>query len=145
MNKALFLDRDGVINVQKGYITKFEEIEFNEQIIEFIKRHPEHIKIIVTNQSGISRGYFTNEEYLELERKITSELAIKGVIIHETFHCWHHPDENCSCRKPEIGMFEKAIKKYNIDVSNSIMIGDRDSDIEAGKKAGIGLLLKVST
>ena len=144
MNKALFLDRDGVINVQKGYITRFEEIEFNFEILDLIKRYPDFIKIIITNQSGISRGYFSEQEYLELERKINEKLCEYGIFIHETYHCNHHPDELCSCRKPNIDFFKDAIEKYNIDVTKSIMVGDRDSDIEAGKNAGIKVQLKVS-
>ena len=146
MKKALFLDRDGVINIDKGYVYKIENIEFIEEIFNICKYYQKkgYLIIIITNQSGIARGYYTQEDFFRLMDWMKIELKKRGVFITDVFFCPHHPDENCECRKPKPGMILKAKEKYNLDLENSILIGDKNSDIEAGKQAGIKKLIKVN-
>jgi len=146
MKKALFLDRDGVINIDKGYVYKIEDIEFIEEIFNICKYYQKkgYLIIIITNQSGIARGYYTQEDFFRLMDWMKIELKKRGVFITDVFFCPHHPDENCECRKPKPGMILKAKEKYNLDLENSILIGDKNSDIEAGKQAGIKKLIKVN-
>jgi D-glycero-D-manno-heptose 1,7-bisphosphate phosphatase len=138
-NKALFLDRDGVINIDKGYVHKIEDFEFIEGIFDLCKSYQDkgYLIIVITNQAGIARGYYTEEDFLKLSEWMKKEFAKKNVIITDIFYCPHHPDftGECECRKPKPGMILEAAKKYNIDLSKSILIGDKITDIEAGKRA----------
>lgn len=142
MNKAIFLDRDGVIN-KKGepyYVYLIEDFEFNEGVFEalrlFISKG--YLLIVVTNQGGIAKKVFTEIQLSDLHNYMTDELAQNGVQLTHVYHCPHHPDyEVCSCRKPGSLLFERAIKEYDIDTSESFMIGDSDIDIIASEKAGI--------
>ena len=142
MNKAAFFDRDGTINVEKNYLYKVEDFEFIEGIPELIKKYNDegYIVIVVTNQAGIARGYYTEEDMNILHRYINEQLAKIGAHIDAFYFCPHHPDitGECNCRKPKTGMLEKAIKDWDIDVSQSILYGDKPWDIVAGKKCGIG-------
>ncbi|SKC35006.1 D-alpha,beta-D-heptose 1,7-bisphosphate phosphatase [[Eubacterium] yurii] len=142
MNKAAFFDRDGTINVEKNYLYKVGDFEFIEGIPELIKKYNDegYIVIVVTNQAGIARGYYTEEDMNILHRYINEQLAKIGAHIDAFYFCPHHPDitGECNCRKPKTGMLEKAIKDWDIDVSQSILYGDKPWDIEAGKKCGIG-------
>jgi len=137
--KAAFLDRDGVINVDKGYVYKIEDFEFKEGIFELLKLLQEKgfELFVVTNQSGIGRGYYTLKDFEKLTEFMLNELKKRGIEIKEVAFCPHHPDENCECRKPKPAMILNLAKKYNINLKNSIMIGDKLSDIKAGKNAGI--------
>ena len=145
--KALFLDRDGVINEDYGYVYKKEDFKFKEGIFESLKLAIKkgYTIFIVTNQSGIARKYYTEDDFYQLMEWVKEEFKKRGIIIKDINFCPHHPDITgvCECRKPNAGMILDLAKKYNIDLKNSIMIGDKDSDIEAGKKAGIGKNLKV--
>jgi len=145
--KALFLDRDGVINEDYGYVYKKEDFKFKEGIFEALKLAIKkgYTIFIVTNQSGIARKYYTEDDFYQLMEWVKEEFKKRGIIIKDIKFCPHHPDITgvCECRKPNAGMILDLAKKYNIDLKNSIMIGDKDSDIEAGKKAGIGKNLKV--
>jgi len=146
MNRAIFLDRDGVINKDLGYVHKIEEFIFLPGVFEALRHFQNlgYLLIIVTNQSGIGRGYYTKEQFLSLSEWMVEEFLKEGIKITDIFFCPHRPDEGCKCRKPEPGMILEAAKKYNIDLENSWMIGDKRSDIEAGKQAGVKntLLLK---
>ena len=137
--KAAFLDRDGVINIDKGYVHKIEDFEFKEGIFELLKLLQEKgfTLFVVTNQSGIARGYYTIKEFENLTEYMLNELRKKGIEIKEVAFCPHHPDENCECRKPKPGMILDLAKKYSITLKDSIMIGDKISDMEAGESAGI--------
>lgn len=141
MNKAAFFDRDGTINVEKNYLYKVEDFEFIEGIPELIKKYNDegYIVIVVTNQAGIARGYYTEEDMNILHRYINEQLAKIGAHIDAFYFCPHHPDitGECNCRKPKTGMLEKAINDWNIDVTKSILYGDKPWDIEAGDKCGI--------
>lgn len=146
MHKAIFLDRDGVVNVDKGYVCKLEDFEPIDKNIEFIKKlnsNNGYLVFIITNQAGIARGYYTEEEFLEFEKLVEEYLKKQGIDIEKTYYCPHHPEGIvkkyaivCDCRKPKIGMIMKASKEYNIDLKNSFVIGDKNTDIEAGIAAG---------
>lgn len=139
MKKAVFLDRDGVINIDKNYVHKIEDFEFCDGVFEALRHFQKlgYLLIIVTNQSGIGRGYYAEQDFQILSDWMQKELLHVGVKIDAIYHCPHTPDANCTCRKPKSGMLEEAIKDFNIDVNQSWMIGDKPSDIEAAQNAGI--------
>ncbi|QNE68560.1 D-glycero-beta-D-manno-heptose 1,7-bisphosphate 7-phosphatase [Fusobacterium hwasookii] len=149
MKKAIFLDRDGTINVEKDYIYKSEDLVFEEGTIETLKtfKNLGYILIVVSNQSGIARGYFTEEDLNIFNNNMNEILKKNGVEITEFYCCPHHPDgigeykKVCECRKPNNKMIEDAIKKYNIDREKSYMIGDKTSDIGAGIKSNLKTVL----
>ncbi|WP_345992926.1 D-glycero-beta-D-manno-heptose 1,7-bisphosphate 7-phosphatase [Sulfurimonas sp. HSL-1716] len=139
--KALFLDRDGVINKEINYLYKIEDFEFIDGIFELCRFYQKkgYLLIVVTNQSGIARGYYTSEQFDTLTSWMIEEFAKNGIKIDKVYYCPHHPDISgkCECRKPDIGMFTEAEKEFDIDLKNSIMVGDNERDIEAALKAGI--------
>jgi len=141
MNKALFLDRDGVINVEKDYLYKIEDFEFIDGIIELCQHFIQlgYIIIVVTNQSGIARGYYTQEQFDSLTSWMLGMFSERGVEITHVYYCPHHPDITgiCSCRKPEPGMIIDAQSEFDIDLENSILIGDKERDIESALRAGL--------
>ena len=149
MNKAIFLDRDGTINVEKDYIYKCEDLVFEEGSVEALKtfKNLGYILIVVSNQSGIARGYFTEEDLKAFNDNMNEKLKEESVEITEFYCCLHHPDglaeykKVCDCRKPNNKMLEDAIKKYNIDREKSYMIGDKVSDIGAGLKSKLKTVL----
>ncbi|MGM0568806.1 MAG: D-glycero-beta-D-manno-heptose 1,7-bisphosphate 7-phosphatase, partial [Elusimicrobiota bacterium] len=137
--KAVFLDRDGTINVDKGYVVKKKDLEFIPGVFEALRklRKAGFLLIVVTNQSGIARGYYSQLDYRRFNDYFQEALFREGVIIDRVFHCPHHPDEGCLCRKPGTEMIERAAEELNINMEGSFMVGDKDSDISAGKKAGL--------
>ena len=149
MKKAIFLDRDGTINVEKDYIYKSEDLVFEEGTIEALKtfKNLGYILIVVSNQSGIARGYFTEKDLNIFNNNMNEILKKNGVEITEFYCCPHHPDgigkykKVCECRKPNNKMIEDAIEKYNIDRAKSYMIGDKISDIGAGLKSNLKTVL----
>ncbi|WP_338973308.1 D-glycero-beta-D-manno-heptose 1,7-bisphosphate 7-phosphatase [Fusobacterium nucleatum] len=149
MKKAIFLDRDGTINVEKDYIYKSEDLVFEEGSIEALKtfKNLGYILIVVSNQSGIARGYFTEADLNIFNNNMNEILKKNGVEITEFYCCPHHPDgigkykKVCECRKPNNKMIEDAIEKYNIDRAKSYMIGDKISDIGAGLKSNLKTVL----
>ncbi|MBW6489258.1 D-glycero-beta-D-manno-heptose 1,7-bisphosphate 7-phosphatase [Sulfurimonas sp.] len=141
MNRALFLDRDGVINVEINYLHKVDDFQFIKGIFELCKKYQNrgYIIIVVTNQSGIARGYYSEEDFNYLTAWMIKEFAKEGIDIKRVYSCPHHPEISgiCSCRKPESGMFLEAQKEFDIDLKNSILVGDKESDIEAALSAGV--------
>ncbi len=141
MQKALFLDRDGVINVEVNYLHKIEEFIFIDGIFELCKYYQDlgYIIVVVTNQSGIARGYYTEYDFNKLTTWMIAEFAKKDIEIKKVYYCPHHPDfgSTCSCRKPKPGMLLEAKKEFDIDMKNSVMIGDKERDIEAALNAGL--------
>lgn len=137
MNKALFLDRDGTINVDYGYVYQIEKFEFINGIFELCQKAQErgYLIIVITNQSGIARNYYKDEDFHTLNKFMIDEFASKGIKITDVFYC---PDLEGERRKPNCGMFIEAKEKYNIDMKKSISLGDKERDIEAAKKAGVG-------
>lgn len=146
--KALFLDRDGVVNVEKNYLHKIEDFELMEGIVDVCRRYQEegYLIIIVTNQSGISRGYYTEEDFTVLSRWMVEYFKGFGITITHIYHCPHHEsiDGVCECRKPEPGMFLSAQKEYELDMASSVMIGDNERDIEAALSARVGMNILLS-
>ena len=142
-NKTVFIDRDGTINANIGYIRNHDDFHMYQGVAEGIKLlNDEGFKIIIiTNQSGISRGYFTEETLEKIHNKMKKELSIKNASADAIYYCPHHPDEHCNCRKPNTGLLEKALKDFDIDVKKSFFIGDRMLDVEAGHKIGCKTVL----
>lgn len=152
--KVAFLDRDGVINREVNYLHEIKDFEFTSNCIQGLKRLIEHGYqiIIVTNQAGIARGYYTVHDYEVLTDWYRGELAKHGIDILDIFYCPHHPQGSvaefrveCACRKPNSGMLEQAASKYKIDVHQSLLIGDKESDLLAGIKFGLSKLYMVET
>ncbi|WP_434637398.1 D-glycero-beta-D-manno-heptose 1,7-bisphosphate 7-phosphatase [Sulfurimonas sp. NW7] len=143
MTKALFLDRDGVINVEKNYVYKIEDFEFVDGIFDVCKHFQSqgYIIIVITNQAGIARGYYSEDDFHKLTRWMLEEFSKEGINISKVYHCPHHPEftGECECRKPKPGMILEAQKEFDIDLSKSILVGDKESDIKSGINAGIGV------
>jgi len=142
-NKAVFVDRDGTINVDVHYLDYPDKFEMYSGVQRGVKKLQEKgFKIIViTNQSGIARGYFTEEQLSAVHERMKQEFQKFGVTLDGIYYCPHHPDDKCKCRKPNTGLFEKAIKEHNINVKKSYMLGDKILDIGAGKKIGVKTIL----
>lgn len=137
INKAIFLDRDGTLNVDKGYKYKPEDLEIIPGVIEGLKKvWAKFSLIIVTNQSGIARGLFTENDYAEFKERMHRILMYNGIYITQEYFCPHLPEDNCNCRKPKTGMLEEAAKDFHLNLDKCWMIGDHLSDIQAGKNAG---------
>jgi D-glycero-D-manno-heptose 1,7-bisphosphate phosphatase len=144
MKRAVFLDRDGTINVEKDYLYQIKDFEFIPGVPEAIKRlnEADFLVIVVTNQSGVARGYYAEEDVESLHRHIANELKSYGAHVDAWFYCPHHSAGRgsyalpCNCRKPLPGMLHEAACRYDIDLDNSIIIGDKIADIEAGMAAG---------
>ena len=143
--KTIFLDRDGVINKEVGYLYKIKEFEFIDGIFEACLSliNLNYQIIIISNQSGISRGYYTEDDYQKITKWMISQFKKKGVLIIDTYHCPHSPNSDCNCRKPKPGMFLNSNKKHSISFKNSWMIGDKETDIIAANKAGINKTILV--
>lgn len=145
MNKAIFLDRDGTIIEDKGYMYKTEDLDFLPKVIAGLKKlqDNEYSLIIITNQAGIGKGFFSESDYLSFRNFLHNELKKQGVSISAEYFCPHHLSSglgkyriDCDCRKPKTGMLEKAAKDFDLDLKECWMIGDKSSDMGAGKKAG---------
>jgi D-glycero-D-manno-heptose 1,7-bisphosphate phosphatase len=141
MNKALFLDRDGVVNVEVDYLYKVEDFVFVEGILELCRYYAslDYLIIIVTNQSGIARGYYSEEDFQTLSAWMIDEFNKHSIKIAKVYHCPHHPDINgeCECRKPKPQMLLEAKKEFDIDMKKSLMVGDKERDILAALNAGV--------
>ena len=137
MPKALFLDRDGTINTDHGYVHRVEDFEFISGIFDLCARAQElgYLLIIITNQSGIARGYYTEADYERLTAHMLREFAARGIRITAVLHCPELESEN---RKPNPGLFLQAQRKYGLDMAASISLGDKPRDVEAGMRAGCG-------
>ena len=149
MKRAVFIDRDGTINVEKEYLYRAEEFEFIPGAAKAIRLLNEagFLVIVVSNQSGVARGYYTEEDVHLLHRQIASQLEQAGSRVDAWFYCPHHPAGRgsyalpCRCRKPQPGMLLEAAGRFDIDLESSIMIGDKLVDVEAGRAAGCRTLL----
>jgi len=144
--RAIFLDRDGVINVDNGYVSVVDDFEFIDGVIESLQLLKEkgYLIVVITNQSGIARGYFTEEQFHTLTEWMDWSLADRGVDLDGIYYCPHHAEHglgkykvDCECRKPKAGMINEAVEELNIDIKQSILVGDKLSDIQAGISAGI--------
>lgn len=144
---AVFLDRDGTINIDKGYVHRLEDWEWISGAIDAIValKNTGFLVIVITNQAGIARGYYDETDMNNLHTMINKELKKHGAKIDGFYHCPHHSDfgeeRKCECRKPLPGMIYKAVRDFNIDLSRSWLIGDKASDIQAGQAAGVKTIL----
>jgi len=144
MRRAVFLDRDGTINVEKDYLYRIEDFQFIPGAPEAVSmlNQAGFMVIVVSNQSGVARGYYTEEDVDVLHRHISEELLKSDAHINSWLYCPHHPSGKgsyslpCNCRKPLPGMLKDAAKRFGIDLTNSIMIGDKLVDVEAAVAAG---------
>jgi D-glycero-D-manno-heptose 1,7-bisphosphate phosphatase len=143
--KAVFLDRDGVINIDKGYVWRREDFEWTAGLFDALRAFQSrgYLLIVVTNQSGIARGFYTEEDFAALSRYMVDELSHQGIQITKIYHCPHAPDEGCKCRKPQPKMLTDAAREYDIDMAHSYLIGDKESDIEAALSAGVGTTILI--
>ncbi|CAM3694796.1 HAD family hydrolase [Cohnella lubricantis] len=147
-NKALFLDRDGVINVEKNYVYKIEDFEFIDGIFDVMRHFQErgYLLIVITNQAGIGRGYYTEEDFNKLNEWMLRRCVDEGIHITKVYYCPYHPEfgigeykKDSFDRKPNPGMILRAAEEYEIDLNASILVGDKESDIQAGMQAGVKL------
>ena len=144
--RAVFLARDGVINVDRHYLHEVEQFEFIVGVPQALQRLQQAgwKLVVVTNQSGIARGYFTDDDYQRLTRHMTERLAEAGVRLDAVLHCPHLPDAPvtayriaCACRKPAPGLLVRAARQLGLDLGRSVMVGDKGSDLRAGRSAGV--------
>jgi D-glycero-D-manno-heptose 1,7-bisphosphate phosphatase len=137
--KAFFFDRDGVINIDHGYVSKIKDFTFVDGIFPVMRALAAkgYALIVVTNQSGIGRGYYTKKDFQTLTGWMLERFTEEGIQIAAVYSCPHSPELDCDCRKPAPGMFLQAIRELGIDPSVSWMIGDKPSDMAAAAAAGI--------
>lgn len=145
--KAIFLDRDGVINIDKEYLYKIEDFEFQENIFQILLylESKGYNLFIVTNQSGIGRGYYHTIDFEKLTIWMLEEFRKKGINISQVEYCPHKPADKCSCRKPNTKMLKNILKIFDIDLGNSWMIGDKKSDMQFAKNGHIGKTIFFNT
>lgn len=139
LRQAVFLDRDGTINVEKGYLYKIEDIVYLQGAVEGLRQLQAwgYLPVIVTNQSGIARGYYTEDDFHRLMDRMLSDLSGRGIHVGGVYYCPHHPEgkiekyrKNCHCRKPGTELFYRAAEELGIDLDRSIAIGDKWRDLE---------------
>jgi D-glycero-D-manno-heptose 1,7-bisphosphate phosphatase len=150
MTKAIFLDRDGVLNRELGhYVTSVDDFEVLPTVPAalLLAAKSGYLLIIISNQGGVAKGLYTMEQVLEMHAKLEFEANKMGVHIAEGYYCPHHPDvEPCLCRKPQSLMVQQAIERFDIDPKLSFMIGDKQRDMEAAEGAGVkGVLMPSNT
>ena len=144
MNKAIFLDRDGTINIDYGYVHEKEKFKFIDGALEGLKilNDLDYTLIIITNQSGIGRKYFTEKEFKILNPYMLEKLRENDINIAKVYYCPHIDEDNCNCRKPGLELFYQAIKEFKIDPSTSYAIGDKERDLSICSKLKVkGILL----
>ncbi|WP_298443534.1 D-glycero-beta-D-manno-heptose 1,7-bisphosphate 7-phosphatase [uncultured Ferrimonas sp.] len=144
--KAVFLDRDGVINIDHGYVHTVDTFDFVPGTLEACAQLHQagYALVVVTNQSGIARGYYDEAQFQRLSQWMCDQFAAVGAVITQVYFCPHHPSKgnapyvgDCQCRKPQPGMLVMAAQQHQLDLSQSIMIGDKAGDMEAGQQAGV--------
>jgi D-glycero-D-manno-heptose 1,7-bisphosphate phosphatase len=141
MKKALFIDRDGVINVDKVHVFRSQDFEFSRGIFDLCRGYSDkgYLIIVITNQAGIAKGLYSEDDFSELTSWMVKQFEEQGIKISKVYHCPHHPDFTgpCECRKPNPGMILRAIEDFDLDIRQCILIGDKESDLQAGRNAGI--------
>ncbi len=152
LRRALFLDRDAVINVDLGYVHRPDQTQWVPGIFDLCRVATDlgYVLVVITNQAGIARGYYGETEFATYTRWVREQFRARGLDILATYHCPHHPTEgigdlrqDCDCRKPKPGMILRAQRELGIDLAASALLGDQDSDVEAGRSAGVGHCLKL--
>jgi D-glycero-D-manno-heptose 1,7-bisphosphate phosphatase len=151
---ALFLDRDGVINRERGYVHHVDDFYFIDGVFDACRQMSRagYQLIIITNQAGIARGYYSEADFHRLTRWMLKEFRRHGIDIDDVYYCPHHPvhgvgdyRRDCDCRKPAPGMIVRAAEEHSLDLRRSILVGDKATDIEAGRAAGVGCCILVLT
>lgn len=151
---AVFLDRDGVINREDGYVHQVDEFHFIDGVFDACREMSKagYQLIIITNQAGIARGYYTEADFHRLTKWMQNEFRQHGIEIDDVYYCPHHPvhgvgdyRRDCDCRKPAPGMIFRAAREHSLDLHHSILIGDKATDIDAGRAAGVGCCIRVLT
>lgn len=154
LSRAVFLDRDGVINIDHGYVSTPEQFEFVDGVFEACKKFQAqgYKLIVVTNQSGIAQGYYGPQQFEQLTQWMCEQFDAHGVHITAVYHCPHHPTkgqtpylQDCQCRKPAPGMLLRAIAEHRLDAALSIMVGDKGVDMQAAASAGVGYKVLVQS
>ncbi len=149
MNKAIFLDRDGVINTERGYTHRLEDFVILPDLIEVLQLFQQkgYLLIMVSNQSGVAKKLYNQSEVEVLHEYLIEEFKTNNITLSEIYYCIHHPDvSRCICRKPDSLFIEKALARFNIDATKSYFIGDKERDTEAGEKAGVkGILIEANS
>lgn len=149
---AAFLDRDGVLNEDRGYVHRWEDFSFLPGVIEALRQlqHKGYLLVVITNQSAVARGLCAEADVLALHERMRTVLREQGIELAGIYHCPHHPQGSvpryaraCPCRKPEPGMILRAAQEHGIDLARSFLVGDKISDLEAGRAAGIPSLYLV--
>jgi len=145
--RALFLDRDGVINVDRGYVYRTDQFEFVDGIFDLCRAATElgYLIFVVTNQAGIGRGYYTEEQFNQLTAWMCQEFLTKGAKIEHVYYCPFHPEHGLAhykkesiFRKPGPGMIQQAEREFKLNLALSVLVGDKETDLEAGEAAGVG-------
>ncbi len=141
--RAVFLDRDGTINFDPGYLGDAERFRLLPGVVDALRRLREagYLIFVVSNQSGIARGFFSHEDLRRIHDTMSAALRAHGVELDGIYYCPHHPDEQCPCRKPSPAMVLDAARRYDVSLGDSFFIGDRLSDVETGSRAGCGTIL----
>lgn len=145
MNKAILLDRDGVVNIERGeYTWRVEDFKVTIGLVDFLKWAQEqgYLLIIVSNQGGIGKGVYTHNDVIKAHNHLKEILKENSVELTDIYYCPHHPNSGkCLCRKPESLMLEKVIARYKLDINRTVFIGDSPRDVEAGQRAGVKTVL----
>lgn len=150
--RALFLDKDGVVNVDLGYVCTPERTEFIDGIFELCRVATQYgfVNVVVTNQAGIGRGYYTERDFMAYMDWVRDEFRRRGAQLDAVYYCPHHPVHgrgkyllDCDCRKPKPGMIVNAARDLDLDVAGSVLLGDSPSDVAAGQAAGVGTLVEL--
>jgi D-glycero-D-manno-heptose 1,7-bisphosphate phosphatase len=149
MKKAIFLDRDGVINVERGYTHRLEDFVILPDLIDVLQflQKKDYLLIVISNQSGIAKELYQQREVEVLHDYLKEQLIKNGIQLSEIYYCVHHPDVGrCICRKPDSLFVEKALARFDIDAKQSYFIGDKERDTEAAEKAGVkGILIEANS
>jgi histidinol-phosphate phosphatase family protein len=138
LSRFVFLDRDGTLVRDPGYVHRLEDYELLPGVVPGLQKlvAAGYRLAIVTNQSGIGRGYFRERDFERFQAHLFADLASRGVVVERTYHCPHRPDEGCTCRKPAPGLLERAHSELGADLATSWMIGDSERDAELAQRAG---------
>ena len=146
MNKAVFLDRDGTLNVEVDYLHECEKLRLIDNTAEALKllRAAGYLLIVISNQSGVGRGYFTCDDVDKINNRMNELLGVQGIQLDAFYYCPHKAEDGCTCRKPDTGLYLRAARDFDIDFACSYMVGDKEADILPALKLGAGYGLVLS-